>query len=258
MLERAAIITALRALGVEAGGVLLVHASYRALGGVSGGPRAVIDALLEHVGKEGTLVMPALSDGPDDEPFYVQRSPCLGMGVIAETFRGMPGVLRSDNPHSFAAHGPHAEAITAPHPIDDPHGPGTPVDRVRALDGQVLLLGVDHDANTTVHLAEALAGVPYRLPHYVTVLARGVARRIDYEEIDCCCRGFAQVGGWLEARGLQRRGLLGSATLRLMRSRDVVDVAVQALEEDATRFLCAPDAGCEECDRARASIPNRA
>jgi aminoglycoside N3'-acetyltransferase len=198
--------------------------------------------------------MPALSDGPDDEPFDVQHSPARGMGVIAETFRSLPGVLRSDSPHSFAAHGPHAATITAPHAPDDPHGPGTPVDRVRALDGQVLLLGVDHDANTTVHLAEALAGVPYRLPHYVTVLIDGVATRIDYDEIDCCCRGFAQVGEWLDARGLQRHGRVGAASARLMRSREIVDVVLQELAHDRTRLLCPRDAGCEECSLAWASF----
>jgi aminoglycoside 3-N-acetyltransferase len=253
-LDHDAMITALRALGVERGGVLLVHASYRALGGVLGGPRAVIDALLACVGP-GTLVMPALSDGPDDEPFDVQRSPAKGMGVIAETFwRATPGVLRSDSPHSFAAHGPAAALITAPHAHDDPHGVDTPVDRVRALDGQVLLLGVEHDSNTTVHLAESLAGVPYRLPHYVTVLTSGVATRVDYQEIDCCCQGFAQVGDWLQARGLERRGHVGEAHARLMRSRDVVEVTLQELAQDRTRLLCARESGCEECLLAWQSI----
>ena len=73
------------------------------------------------------------------------------MGIVAQTFWQLPGVLRSDSPHAFAAAGPQAARITAPHPVDVPHGLDSPVGRVYELDGQVLLLGVDHTANTTIH-----------------------------------------------------------------------------------------------------------
>ena len=72
------------------------------------------------------------------------------MGIVAQTFWQLPGVLRSDSPHAFAAAGPQAARITA-HPVDVPHGLDSPVGRVYELDGQVLLLGVDHTANTTIH-----------------------------------------------------------------------------------------------------------
>ena len=83
------------------------------------------------------------------------------------------GVRRSDSPHAFAAAGPLAAAITAAHPIDPPHGSDSPVDRARDHDAQVLLLGVGHDANTTIHLAEHEAGVRYRRAKHVTVLEMG-------------------------------------------------------------------------------------
>jgi aminoglycoside 3-N-acetyltransferase len=74
----------------------------------------------------------------------------MGMGVVADTFWRLPNVLRSDSPHAFAAQGPAAALITAPHPVGVPHGLDSPVGRVYELDGQVLLLGVGHDANTTI------------------------------------------------------------------------------------------------------------
>ena len=43
-------------------------------------------------------------------------------GIVAQTFWQLPGVLRSDSPHAFAAAGPQAARITAPHPVDVPHG----------------------------------------------------------------------------------------------------------------------------------------
>ena len=38
--------------------------------------------------------------------------------VVADTFWRIPGVLRSDSPHSFAAAGPSATRITALHPVE--------------------------------------------------------------------------------------------------------------------------------------------
>ena len=81
-------------------------------------------------------------------------------------------------PMPSRAVGPHADEITAPHPIDVPHGLDSPVGRAYDLDAEVLLLGVGHDANTTVHLAENIAGVRYKLPKYATVMRDGQLVRI--------------------------------------------------------------------------------
>ena len=88
--------------------------------------------------------------------------------------------------------------------MDVPHGLDSPVGRVYELDGQVLLLGVDHTANTTIHLGEYMGRARYRRKKYVTLLKEGRLSRFDYTEIDHCCQNFSLVDGWLE-RGLQRR-----------------------------------------------------
>jgi aminoglycoside N3'-acetyltransferase len=163
-------------------------------------------------------------------------------------------VLRSDHAQAFAAAGPEAARITAgPLPLL-PHIPESPVGRVHDLDGQVLLLGVGHDADTTLHLAELLAGVPYRVPRYCTVLQDGRPVRIEYEENDHCCERFALADEWLRARGLQSEGLAGHARARLARARDIVAVALEHLARDPLLFLHPPDVGCEECDRARGTV----
>ncbi len=240
-------------LGVRRGGaVLLVHTAFSKVKPIAGGPRGLIDALFAALGPEGTLVMPSMSDD-DDHPFDLARTPCHGMGVVADTFWRMEGVLRSDSPHAFAALGPAATMITAPHPVDVPHGLDSPVGRVHALDGQVLLLGVGHDADTTIHLAENIAGVSYRRPASVTLLVEGRPTRYHYREVDHCCENFALMDGWLEAGGLQRRGTVGRSEARLARSADIVDAALARLRENATVFLH-PPGGCRECDEARACV----
>jgi aminoglycoside 3-N-acetyltransferase len=204
-------------LGVSGDGVLVVHTAFSAFGGRAGAPADLIAGLRMAAGPHGTVVMPSMR----------------GMGVVADTFWRMPGVIRSDSPHAFAAIGPHAAEITAPHPIDVPHGLDSPVGRAFDLDAEVLLLGIGHDANTTVHLAETVAGVRYKLDH--------------------CCANFALLDSWLEARGHQQRGFIGDAPARLISARDVVATALDQLRENEVIFLH-PRGVCVECDEARASM----
>jgi aminoglycoside N3'-acetyltransferase len=245
----------LTTLGIESGDVMLVHTSFGRVAPVEGGPGGLIDALAAAAGPRGTVVMPTMASD-DDRPFDPTATSCIeDMGVVADTFWRRPGVLRSDSPHAFAALGPQAETITAPHPVETPHGIDSPVGRVHDLDGKVLLLGTGHDANTTIHLAENMAGVRYRRPKYVTVLQGGQPSRLEYAEIDHCCQNFSFVGEWLTAKGLQRQGRIGNAIALLARSRHIVDVAVARLRGNETVFLHTPGVDAE-CDEARASMPN--
>jgi aminoglycoside 3-N-acetyltransferase len=240
------------ALGVSGDGVLVVHTAFSSFGGRAGAPSDLIAALRLAAGAGGTVVMPSMSDD-DEHPFDPRSTPCAGMGIVADTFWRMPGVNRSDSPHAFAAVGPHAAEITAPHPVDVPHGLDSPVGRAYDLDAEVLLLGVGHDANTTVHLAENVAGVRYKLPKYATFIHDGQLVRHHYREIDHCCANFALLDSWLEARGHQQRGFIAGAPARLASARDIVAAALDQLRENETVFLH-PRGVCSECDEARASM----
>jgi aminoglycoside 3-N-acetyltransferase len=242
-------------IGVRPGGVLLVHCAFSQVKPVEGGPAGLITALQSALGPLGTLVMPSMTD-EDDHPFDPARTPCLHLGVVAHTFWQCPQVRRSHNPHAFAARGPQAERITAAHPITLPHGLDSPVGRVYELGGQVLLLGVGHGDNTTIHLAEALAGVRYRRQAYVTISDQGRPTRLAYAEIDHCCQNFVRVDDWLAAEHAQRRGPIGHAEARLMQAQDVVRIVRRQLALNETVFLH-PAGVDEECDEARASLDSR-
>jgi aminoglycoside N3'-acetyltransferase len=252
-LSRAELTAQLRALGVERGGVLLAHTSFRATRPLDGGPAGLIGALRDAVGPDGTLVMPSWAER-EDQPFDPLTTPASpDLGVVADIFWRLPGVLRSNHCQAFAAAGPDAARVTAdPLPLP-PHIPESPVGRVHDLNGQVLLLGVGHDADTTLHLAELLAGVPYRVPRHCTVLQGGHPVRVDYGENDHCCARFALADEWLRARSLQSEGRVGYAHARLARARDIVAVALVHLARDPLLFLHPSSAGCAECDEARGS-----
>jgi aminoglycoside N3'-acetyltransferase len=253
-ISRAQLVDQLRTLGVRQGGVLVVHLSYRTVRPVEGGPAGLIEALCAAAGRAGTIVMPSWG-GDDDKPFDPATTPVsTDLGVTADIFWRLPQARRSDHPFAFAALGPQAAAVTA-HPLPlPPHQLQSPIGRVYELDGQILLLGVGHDANTTIHLAEVLAQVPYGVPKYCTVLENGRPVRIDYLENDHCCERFALVDEWLRARDLQGEGTVGHAHARLMRSRDVVTIVREQLARDPLVFLHPPESRCAECDEARRSV----
>ena len=242
------------ALGVRRGAVLLVHTAFRAVRPVEGGPPALIQALRGAIGREGTLVMPTMTDG--ETLFDPRATPTDGMGTTAETFWRQAGVLRSTHPGgSFAASGPLAGRICAPQPLAPPHGLDSPPGRVYELGGQVLLLGVSHSESTMLHVAESIAGVPYAIRHpCVVATADGAAARVMIAETDHCCRGFRRMDAWLGARGMLRDGQVGNAQAKLAEARDLIAVAVEHLAVDPLVFLCPASEGCDECDQARASI----
>jgi aminoglycoside N3'-acetyltransferase len=206
------------------------------------------------VGPEGTIVMPSWSSD-DDAPY--DRATTLAaadLGVTAELLRHLRDARRTTHPLAFAAVGARAADIVGhPDPLPVMHE-GTPVARVHALDGKVLLLGVGHDANTTIHLAESRSRVPYSAPRHFTRMVNGVAVRTDYTETDHCCQRFALADDWLRPRGMQREGPVGHGHARLVRSRDVVAVVCEQLQHDPLVFLHEPLAGCGECDLARSSL----
>lgn len=249
------VVAQLHQLGVRSGGVLLVHTSFRAVRPIEGGPAGLIQALREAVGAAGTLVMPSWT-GDGDVPFDPGATAAAAdLGIVADTFWRLPGVIRSTHPFAFAAVGPAAPRITAdPLPLP-PHIPASPVGRVHEMDGQVLLLGVGHDANTTLHLAEIMADVPYRVPKHITVLEGGRPVRIEYGENDHCCIRFGLADNWLRAHDLQTEGPIGHAHARLIHSRDIVRLAVDRLTVEPLLFLHPEGAECEECREVRARLP---
>ena len=241
----------LAALGVESGMTLMVHSSLSRLGFVAGGAHAVVLALLDAVGPEGTVMMPTLSNhlgdpatwmNPpvpeewwqtirDETPGYDPNlTPTRLMGAIVESFRHLPGVQRSSHPTaSMAATGPHAMTLLEPHDLDYPLGESSPLARLYELDGHVMLLGVTHENNTSLHLAEYRSPPPEGPPHVrrsAPVVHHGGRAWVTYDDIDDDADDFGELGEAFAETGLEHRGSVGAGTGRLMRSRDIVDFGV--------------------------------
>lgn len=241
-------------LGLATGATVIVHSSLSSIGWIVGGADAVIDALLGCVGRDGTVMVPAHSaqltdpatwENPpvpqawwptirDAMPAYdPERTPTAGMGIIPETFRRLPGMKRSWHPTaSFAARGPLSDRLLEGQTLDDGLGESSPLARLYDTRGWVLLLGVGHDRNTSLHLAQyrAVPSGAAREQASSPMLLNGIRTWITYSEHPKDSDDFPALGLAFEtASGVTRIAKVGSATARLMPIVDLVDFATTYL-----------------------------
>jgi aminoglycoside 3-N-acetyltransferase len=235
-------------LGVRPGGVLLVHASLRSLGLPAGDPNRAeiaISALLEALGEEGTLLMPALSYGSVSarQPvFDVLRTPSC-VGALPEAFRVRKGTLRSVHPtHSVSGVGPRAAELLAGHERDTtPVGGNSPFARLPGVSGQVLFLGCGMRPNTSMHGIEEHVEPMYLYSadvDYQIVLADGSittmrVRRHDFRSWE---QRYERLEGLLSPPGL-RKGRVLEAECHLVEAAAMWPAALAALRQDPLYFV---------------------
>ena len=251
----------LRELGLKEGDLVLAHSSLGSIGRVDGGADAVIDAFLDVLGRSGSLMLPTFSFLNFQPVFDPQTTPSE-MGLITETARRRPGAVRSQHPrHSVVVIGANAEELTSGHLEAGALGVGSPPDRLAKRGGYLLLVGVDHVANSTIHVAEAHAKVPYlgapRSPGFpeeaVVRLPTGEEITVSLMPIPTCSRGFPKLEPLLREKGLIRYAKVGNAHSQLMRAQDVIEVATELLQRDPRTLLCdLPE--CWACARKRERI----
>jgi aminoglycoside 3-N-acetyltransferase len=240
---RATLTADLKNLGLLPGIKVLVHCDLASLGEVEDGAEAVIDALLAVIGPAGTVLMPALSnrdaDSPANPPVFDPARTPGNCGPIAEVFRQRPEAVRSLHPtHSVAAIGLGATALTSYHiasitPCDDL----SPYGRLAALeDGFILLLGMTHAANLTLHTVEEQAGVPYHIqPGFARASIQVNGQRVERHYLlhkPGTPRAFDVLEPALLERGIQRNGMVGGAEARLIKAREMAAIAAQCLRAD--------------------------
>jgi len=242
----------LRELGLDTGDVVLVHSSTSSVGFVAGGPQAIVQALLDVLGDGGTLVVPTHTSENTDPaswqnppvpeswwPVIREESPGFDaaitpasrwMGILAETARTWPGSRRSNHPQvSFAAIGARAEEVTTGHRLDDALGDSSPLGSVYRMGGKVLLLGVGHDSNTSLHLAEWRQRDP-PLHHTGSAVRQpdGSGRWTTWRDVDEDESDFERLGADFERDNRAvRLGRVGNAAARLMPQPALVDYATQ-------------------------------
>lgn len=245
-----------KSLGIEKGDNVIVHTSLGSLGYVCGGSQTIIESLLESVGDSGTVLMPTQSwknlppefgvhsEVPqkywqvlkDNLPAYDKDiTPTNTMGSVAEMFRTWNGTIRSDHPaRSFSANGANAEYLVQNHDLSDIFGTTSPIGKLYELKGKVLLIGVGYDKNTSLHLADVLAEYPsksYEIASSVMMVG-GKRQWVDYKTLVVEGEDFVQIGEDFECNHTVNQTNIGNAVVKCMNVRELVDFAVNWIENN--------------------------
>ncbi len=163
------LVVSFRELGLSKGDVLLVHSAYKSFGGVEGGPQTVIDALLEVLGGEGTLVVPTFTfafceqfNNTGKGYFDLDNTPSE-TGILTEFVRKMPGAKRNLHPiHSFAAYGKLADELSSASDKSS-FGKETVLAKLHKLDAKIMMIGVSYfDCMVFFRYVEQTEGTKYR------------------------------------------------------------------------------------------------
>lgn len=251
---------ALMSLGLSQTPVI-AHASLKVFGEVNGGADSMMRAVLDSV---GALVVPAFTYktmiipevGPPNNgitygngldanrlavPFNQRMPVDKQMGIVPETLRRHPLAKRTLHPiQSFT--GVHAEKFLAAQTMQDPLGP---IGALAEADGWVLLLGVDHTVNTSIHYAEKLAGRK-QFVRWALLPDRIVE-----------CPGFPGDSSGFDAIAIdlvrETRSLkIGDAIVKAVPLRPLFEAVIRRIKTDPLALLCQRD-DCERCNAVRAA-----
>jgi aminoglycoside 3-N-acetyltransferase len=254
----------LRELGLTSSSRVIAHASLSAFGLVRGGAETVVGALTSFC---PLVVMPAFTYqctvwplvGPPDnaatyggheeenanaEIFRADLPVHPSLGIVAETLRQMRGAIRSTHPlASFVAVGAEAEAVLASQSLVEPLGPIAYLEEAK---GDVLLLGVNHTANTSIHYAEARAG---RKRFTRWALTRQSI--VECPAVSGCSEGFEAIAEHIQA--FTRSTQIGAARVQRIPLVELLHTAEELIRSDPAALLCnRPD--CERCNAIRMSL----
>ena len=246
----------LRALGVQAGDVILVHSSLSRFGYVEGGAATVIDALLDAVAPGGTVAVPTLTHGKVNasQPVFDYRTTPCSVGRIPETFRLRPGALRSMHPtHSCAAIGPRSEELLRDHERDiTPCGGRSPYQRLMHWGGKIVFLGVGLGVNTSFHAMEELTCVPWLFDRFEALSTVNRDGRLlpapSRRHANGMRRDFEKMEPILAEAGALVKGPIGAAEVRVVDAAAMERTVAPLLAQDPFLLLAPREA---ERERAR-------
>jgi aminoglycoside 3-N-acetyltransferase len=241
MLSLEDLINGFQSLGLESGDTLLVHSSYKSFGGVEGGPQTVINALLQVLGDEGTLIMPNFNfDFCKGKPWDVRKTPSH-MGVITNMVRERPNAKRVFHPiYSFAIVGQHADFLTREH-YKSSYGANSVFGKLRQLDGKIMVVGLSYtNSMTFFHHVEEMEGVDYRYiksftgevtdergntyEDTFTMLVRDLDKGV-ITEVD-------PMGELMEQAGIVSIQQIGEATVKMMKANDVYEFTAREMKRN--------------------------
>lgn len=236
-------------LGLKSGMIVEVHSSIKALGTILGGAATVLDALIEVVGYNGTIIMP-MHNYANTEPskwqyppvalsliakvrsevpaFDRKMSDAYKMGALVEALRRKEGVVISSHPSvAYAAWGKYAKLLCNHQSFHFALSEESATATLYAMKAHCLLLGVDYDSATCMHLAEYRSDIR-------PIIVEGCAINVDGKrqwkkrlDVDLDSDDFLGVFKVIEAKGYVTKQAIGTSAMKLFRIDVAIDEAIK-------------------------------
>ena len=245
-------------LGIDRSDNVIIHASLKKFGHILNHAHDILDPLFDIVGGSGTLLCSANTGNITDPKFW--KSPAVNdyqeirrkmrefdyrssipynRGKLAETFFSHPNVLRSNHPlRSVMAIGKNAKYFTSKHPLHDPEGVESPLFKLYKKRGLALLIGVDLNVCSIMHVAENIADVSYLYKNNCRVLTRFNNKRkfIKLKKISFA-QNFSRIQNELIKLKIIKKTKLSGKYIYLVNIKECVDMSVEKLKKDESYFL---------------------
>jgi len=234
---QADLVEGFRRVGVQKGDILYCHSSLSRFGYVEGGAESVVDALLEVVGSDGTVAMPAgtYSLGNDGAVFDVRNSPSE-LGAITEALRKRTDYRSHHLTESVCALGRLAKELTESHSVTQ-CGAESPFRKFIELDAQILLLGVPHNNNTTFEAIEEWLAPEYvrfrEIQNAYIIDENGLKKPLHTKRHNMLRPyDFNRMDAPLFRTGAQTQIVIGESIVRRISARKMYEVTRKAIEKN--------------------------
>jgi len=241
MLDHTKLVSEFKRIGLKKNDVILVHSSFKAFGGVEGGPQTVIDALLTVIGTEGTLITPRFNfDFSTHGTTWDIRTTPSHMGIISEFVRKDPRSFSIFHPiYSFCIIGKNAKQL-AEHRYKGSYSKDSIFHKLRTLDAKILQIDCVYKGTTMIHHVEEMLQVEYKYFKNFTGIVIDEDGKSFEDTFNIYVRdwkrGFVTdvlpIGKILEEEKVTKTDQIGNAKIWLTKAEDVYNVTVDAIKKN--------------------------
>ena len=235
-------------MGLKRGDHLGLGLSLKSIGHVKGGPKTIIEALLEVIGSSGTLMMNAYTEFfyltevrlAWTDYVYDYQSTMVNTGIVPETFRHWEKSIRSQHPtHSNVAYGKYAKALLEGH--DENSSAYLPYSRLADINGLYLAIGIEDRLVGFRHRAQYEAGLLNVVPWKRAVNFKDHNGRIKtfiLRDRGGCVNKLSDLVAILRNERLVKNGHIGKASAVLVPAKDALERMTVLLKQKPALYLC--------------------
>jgi aminoglycoside 3-N-acetyltransferase len=249
VLTKEILVEQFKKIGLKSGDHVMVHSAMSKIGFLENGPKTFVDALLEVVGKKGTVCMPSspvktlqLEHMQNAPVFDVKNTPSA-MGAITEYFRQLPQTRRSLHPtEPVCANGLLADEFVKGHFSElTPYTAKSPWKKLMDAGGKILYVGVTLD-NAGTHLHTLEDALPFKFPVYASEIFNAICvdenglekmmtTKVHNPEFSNKRKCDALIP-YFEKKGVLSKHQLGNAAVLFLDAKSMFEAMVAGYQKD--------------------------